>query len=126
MGFAVHELLAPSSPDAVRPLLADAVAFHSPVADYTGRDDVAHLLATIGRCVTDLRASHEYVAGSRSISEFTGRVSEHPVDGMLRQQIDSDGLVADAMLLLRPLAGLRHAVAMMRDALAAEPLPSRR
>ncbi|WP_219414289.1 nuclear transport factor 2 family protein [Pseudonocardia nigra] len=124
MGFAVSDVLAADSPAAVERLLSADVVFHSPVADYTGRADVAHLLATIARCVHDVREGHGFLDGGRSATEFTGRVGDQAVDGVLIQRIDADGLLAEATLLLRPLAALRTAVGLMRDALAAAPLPS--
>ena len=126
MAFAVQDLLAPTGPDAVRARLASGVVFHSPVADYAGRDDVAHLLVAIGRTIEGIRPGREYVAESRSACEFTGDVGGRPVDGVLIQQIDAAGLVEEATLLVRPLAELRAAVARMRELLAADPLPSQR
>src|ERR671910_2149444 len=37
--------------------LADDVVFHSPVADYVGRDDVLHLLLTIASVLEDVRVT---------------------------------------------------------------------
>jgi len=122
----VQDLLASSSPDGVAELLARDVEFHSPVADYSGRNDVAHLFATIGRVLTDVQEVHTYGDGARSASTFTGLVGERVVDGVLTQRLDSRERLEEATLLLRPYSALRDAAAQMRAALAADPLPSQR
>jgi hypothetical protein len=124
MALSIRELLQEGSREAVASLLAESVVFHSPVADYGGRDDVAHLLATIARVLQDVRATHEWSDGTGVAIQFAGRVHGDVVEGMLVQRIDASGLVTEATLWLRPLAGLRRAVAQMREALAREPLPS--
>jgi hypothetical protein len=55
----------PSLIDAVRTtdraaigrVLSDDIAFHSPVADYRGRDEIVNLLATIGTGVKRMRTA---------------------------------------------------------------------
>jgi hypothetical protein len=125
-GHPVRALLAADSGEAVARLLAADVVFHSPVADYTGRDDVAYLLTTIGRVMSGIRAVHEFASRPVFATHFRGRVEEATVEGMLMQRIDANGSVTEVTLWLRPLAVLRRAVAQMRDALAREPLPSER
>jgi hypothetical protein len=49
---------------------------------------------------------------------FSGHVREHAVDGALIQHPDVDGRIGEAARMLRPLAGLRRAVDLMRAALA--------
>jgi hypothetical protein len=53
-------------------------------------------------------------------------MDEHRLDGVLVQRCSADGLLVEATLLLRPLAALRTAIAQMRAALTADPLPSAR
>ncbi|GAA3105809.1 hypothetical protein ACFQ0X_10070 [Streptomyces rectiviolaceus] len=141
---------APDTPGArdasgrTRLLLARDVVFHSPVADYRGRDDVAHLFPKIGQCLTGIEPLQEFTepgkagkdAGDgqdagvgqeqRSVTTFTGRVGEESVYGAFVQQVDAEGQLTEATLLLRPLSALTTAVSLMRDALIADPLPSRR
>lgn len=100
--------------------------FHSPVAAYTGRDDVAHLLTAIAGVVRDIRVIHEFADPARSASQFTGRVDGDTAEGILMWRSDANGLVAEATLWLRPLAVLHRAVAQMRETLAHAPLPSTR
>lgn len=112
--------------------LARDVVFHSPVADYRGRDDVAHLFPTIGECLTGIEPLREFTdpgADGRepqSVTTFTAAVGEETVYGAFVQQVDAEGQLAEATLLIRPLGALTTAVSRMRDALSADPLPSRR
>jgi hypothetical protein len=126
MAPGVSELLKAGDPAGVAPMLAPAVIFHSPVAEYQGRDDVAHLFSIIGHCLDALETRVEYAAGPRSASEFTARVRGRHVDGVLVLELDAGDMVAEATLLLRPLHALLDAVAFLRDALAVDPLPSTR
>jgi len=122
----VRDLLASAVPDTLRSLLAPSVAFHSPVADYRGRNDVAHLLATIGRCLSDLEPGAQWAMGRRRLEEFTARVGDRPVNGVLIRRVGPEGLIEEATLFLRPLGALQAAVGLMRDVLSEDPLPSRR
>jgi hypothetical protein len=95
-------------------LLADDVVFHSPVQTYRGRDQVVHLLATIGRVIDDVEATREL----DGITFFAAAVEEHPVDGVLVEDEDAAGHIAEITLMMRPLAQLQAAVARMTRALA--------
>ncbi|MFG2497888.1 hypothetical protein ACGFSB_06675 [Streptomyces sp. NPDC048441] len=133
MSLDVRDVLAPGAPDKTRLLLARDVAFHSPVADYSGRDDVGHLFSKIGQCLTGIEPLREFTdsaqeqpKGPHSVTAFTARVGEESVYGTFVQQVDEQGQLVEATLLIRPLGTLTTAVHQMRDALIADPLPSRR
>jgi DNA-binding MarR family transcriptional regulator len=123
-GAPLRTLLAADSPSSVASLLTEDAVFHSPVATYTGREDVAHLLAAIAGVVRDIRVMHEFAGPARFASQFTGRVDGDAAEGMLMWRSDANGLVTEATLWLRPLAVLHRAVAQMRETLAHTPLPS--
>lgn len=108
------EAIATADRQALAGLLADDVVFHSPVQTYRGRDQVVHLLATIGRVIEDVEAIREV----ESVTFFAATVEEHPVDGVLDEHTDAAGHVAEITLMLRPLAQLQAAVARMARALA--------
>jgi hypothetical protein len=93
--------------EALRELLADDVTFNSPVRSYTGRDEVAHLLTTIGGLDDDLRAT-------RSITF----VQFGKLDGVLHEAWDEDGRLKELTLTLRPLGPLLKTVERMGQALA--------
>lgn len=105
--------------------LADDVVFHSPVATYRGREDVAHLLGTIGRVVDDVTPVREVEDGDLHVTFFTARVGEAAADGVLAVTADDD-TITELRLLLRPLDALLAAVKRMGEELAASPLPSTR
>ena len=105
--------------------LADDVVFHSPVATYRGREDVAHLLATIARVVDDVTPVRDTGDGDLRVTFFTARVGDAAADGVLAVTSRGDA-IAELRLMLRPLDVLLAAVRRMGEELAASPLPSTR
>jgi hypothetical protein len=118
------EALARRDTGALHALLAEDVRFRSPAADYAGRSDVVHLLATIGGVVSDVRTTRTLVDGRSTTTFLTAAVGEHALQGVLDEQCDEAGRVTDAMLLLRPYPALRAAMGAMQARLAGDPLPS--
>ena len=111
--------------DDVAGRLADDVTFHSPVATYRGRADVAHLLATIGGLVEAVEPVHEVTGPLGRATFFTARLAGRDGDGVLEERYGSGGdEVVQLRLMLRPLEALIPAVKAMGAALAADPLPS--
>jgi hypothetical protein len=108
------EAIAAGDSDALSGMLADDVVFHSPVQTYRGREQVVHLLVTIGGVIEEVEATRE-VDG---VTFFAATVEEHPVDGVLDEHADAAGHVAEITVMLRPLAQLQAAVARMARALA--------
>jgi hypothetical protein len=126
MVVSVRDLLAPGSADSARSVLAENVVFRSPVRSYTGGPDVAHLLATIGRCLSAVEPRREFGEGERRVTEFVARVDDQDIEGVLAVSTGADGLVSEATLLLRPLSVLQDAIAHMVEMLTIDPLPSDR
>jgi hypothetical protein len=118
------DLLAdPGAP--VAPALRDDVRFRSPYADYTGRADVAHLVDLIRRALGELHVVVRLGSGGDTMTRFEGRVvTGEEVQGVLAERHDADGRLVEAMLTLRPYAGLRAAMRAMQPLLEASPLPS--
>jgi hypothetical protein len=100
--------------EALEALLSDDVVFHSPVQTYRGRDQVVHLLVTLGGVVDDV----EPIRSLEGVTFFAANIEEHPVDGVLDEHHDAVGQVGELMLMLRPLAQLQAAVARMARTLA--------
>jgi hypothetical protein len=115
----------PPSAD-VEALLGVNVRFRSPYADYTGRPDVAHLVGLIRNVLVDLRPVRRFREPSSAISVFEARVEGIEVQGTLFEQYDGAGAVIDAMLTVRPYAGLRTAMRAMQVLMEDSPLPSAR
>jgi hypothetical protein len=99
--------------EALTGLLAEDVVFHSPVQTYRGRDQVIHLLMTIGGILEAVEVTRQV----ETVTFFAAQVEEHPMDGMLDEHGD-DGRVKEFTLMLRPLAALQAAVARMARALS--------
>jgi hypothetical protein len=108
------EAIANRDRDALEELLAGDIVFHSPVQTYRGRQQVVHLLVTIGGILEDLNVTRE-VDG---VTFLTARIEEHPMDGVLDQHTDDYGRISEMTLMLRPLAALQAGVARMTRALA--------
>jgi hypothetical protein len=108
------EAIASRDRDALAKLLADDVVFHSPVQTYRGREQVVHLLATIGGVIDDIRATRTL----DGVTFFVARVEEHPVDGVLDEHAGADERVIEITLMMRPLATLQAAVARITRTLA--------
>ena len=100
--------------EALEALVAEDVVFHSPVQTYRGREQVVHLLVTIGGVIDAVEATRHL----DGVTFFTAHVEEHPVDGVLDEHAGDDGRVTELTLMLRPLAQLQAAVARMARALA--------
>lgn len=105
--------------------LSDSVRFHSPVADYEGRGDVAHLLSLIGNVLEELRQTRELRTSTSQTTFVEAVVNGRPIQGVFDEHHDAEGRLLEATLMLRPLGALRAAVAAMAQALEDEPLPSR-
>ncbi|MGH3355972.1 MAG: hypothetical protein ACRDOJ_08735 [Nocardioidaceae bacterium] len=119
-------LLQTPDPAALNALLAETVRFRSPVADYEGRADVAHLLTLIATVVDEIQPTRELEDATGKTTFIDAVVGDKPVQGVLDEHYDESGLLIEATLMLRPLSTLRIAVAAMAAALDAEPLPSAR
>jgi hypothetical protein len=95
-------------------MLGQDVVFHSPVQTYRGRQQVIHLLVTIGGVIEAVEVTREL----DGVTFFAAQVEEHPVDGVLVERTVEEGPIAEITLMLRPLAQLQAAVARMARALA--------
>jgi hypothetical protein len=104
--------------------LSEEVIFRSPVKDYHGPADVAHLLSTIGDVLDQIDAQHEFAADREVVTIITAVYGGEPMDGVLHETHDAAGRVERATLLLRPLSTLRRSIAGMVAALERAPLPS--
>jgi hypothetical protein len=121
----IDALADPASADPIA-IVGDGVRFRSPFADYAGRDDVAHLLGLVSSVLTDVRPVRRLSEGTTTMTLFDARVADEDVQGVLCEQRDDEGRVIDAMLTVRPYAGLRVAMRAMGALMEGSPLPSAR
>jgi hypothetical protein len=106
-------------------VLSEHVVFHSPVRDYRGPADVAHILTTIGEVLDTIEPQQEFVTEGQVVTIITATHAQLPMTGVLQETYDARGRVESATLLLRPLSVLLEAITAMRAALERSPLPSR-
>ena len=124
----MHSKLLPLGPRSGEHRLHDAlsehVVFHSPVRDYSGRADVAHILMTIGGVLDDIEVQRELIAERHVVTIITAAHGPNRLSGVLDETYDAFGCVERATLLLRPLSAVLDAITAIRAALEQSPLPS--
>ena len=105
-------------------LLAEEVAFHSPVRTYRDRRDVVHLLDTLAGLFDGLQVVREWPGpgGVATFIEIDG--GDRRLGGVIEERRDPDGRIGEVTLMLRPLGPLLRAVERMGQALERAPLPS--
>jgi hypothetical protein len=104
-------------------LLAADATFSSPVADYHGRENAAHLLSLIATVLDDVALVRGWGDERETVSAFTARVDDGELQGILREERGPAGTLVQVTLFLRPYPVLRAAIATMRERLADSPLP---
>jgi hypothetical protein len=109
-----------SLPDA----LAEHATFSSPVTDYHGRKDAAHMFGPIALVLEDVEKTAEWHNGRETVRAFTARVDDDDLQGVLRERRDETGRLVHVTLFLRPYRSLGKAIERMRELLADSPLPS--
>jgi hypothetical protein len=98
-------------------LAADAT-FHSPVADYRGRQQFAPVLPARATVVADatLTAGHE--APGETVAFIEATIEGRRADGVLRVVVDGGEPATALTLMIRPLSTLLAGVKAMERALA--------
>lgn len=108
----------------LRNALGAQVVFHSPVRDYYGPADVAHILMTIGAVLDEIEVESQLVADRHVVTVIHAIHGDERMNGALVETYDALGRVERASLLLRPVSALLNAIAAMRTALERSPLPN--
>jgi hypothetical protein len=123
----ILDLLGPVEPEQRARRLAADVVFCSPVAEYRGRRDVAHLLGLIARVVSEVQPSRTWggEGDGESVQAFTARVGDHALEGIVREHVAQTGELSHITLFLRPYRTLKVAIEQMGALLTEFPLPSR-
>jgi hypothetical protein len=106
-------------------LLAEDATFSSPVADYHGRENAAHMIRLIATVLEDVAPVRRWGDERESLSAFTARVDGGELQGILREERGPGGKLVRVTLFLRPYPVLRAAIAKMQQRLADSPLPQR-
>jgi hypothetical protein len=104
---------------ALEETLAEDVHFRSPVvfAPYDGRDAVGALLRVVGEVIgPNLRYEWQVRDGEREVLCFRTLVDGREVEGVDLLRYDEHGLVAELVVMMRPLSALNA----VRDAIGAK------
>ncbi len=117
-------LLQPDDEGRLQQALSEEVIFQSPVRDYHGRAEVAHILSMIGTVLDQINAQRELAADREIVTIITASHRGQRMNGVLYETHDATGRIDSATLLLRPLSTLRQAIADMVAGLEQSPLPS--
>ena len=95
--------------------LAPDATFHSPVADYDGRERIATLWSTVAQVLEAPQATTVIEGDGEAVAFFTAAFDGRPGDGMLRVVGEP---ARDVTLMVRPLETLVPAVKAMGRLLA--------
>jgi limonene-1,2-epoxide hydrolase len=92
--------------ETVPALLAEDVTFLSPVAfrPYQGRELVGAILRGVGRVFTDITYVRELADAEGLALVFTARIDDRNVHGCDFLRFDSEGLITEFCVMLRPLS----------------------
>ena len=105
---------------AMRDALHPDVVFRSPVVykPYEGREAVSRVLAAAVEVFEDFRYVAEVTEGDREVLVFEARVGERELQGVDILRLNDDGLVAELIVMVRPMSGMLALAEGMRARLA--------
>jgi hypothetical protein len=93
---------------AAEDLLAPDIVFHSPATfhPFVGRETVMRLLGLVAETFENFRYTDELSAGDVHALIFRASIGGRELEGIDLLRLDSDGLIADFTVMLRPISGL--------------------
>lgn len=99
--------------------LAPDVVFRSPAVfrPYEGREAVMHLLGTVIQVFEDFEYTDELEGDGTHALIFRARIGDREVEGLDHLTLDSDGLVTQLVVMVRPLSGLTALAQTMAERL---------
>ncbi len=103
--------------------LAPNVVFHSPIVHqpYVGREAVAPLLAAVFQVFSDFAYIDEFTAPDGKALLFRTRIGERDAEGVDILKFDSDGLVQEFTVMVRPYSAATALREIMAARLASGP-----
>jgi hypothetical protein len=119
-GKAFRAALEHGDHEAASQLLAADVTFHSPIVHrtYSGRDEVAGILAAVAQVFEDFRYTAEYASEDGAVLAFAARVGDRELEGVdiLRFGAGSSaGQIVEFTVMVRPYS----AATALRERMAA-------
>ena len=115
-----HEILAARDPEALDEVLAPDCVFLSPVVHtpQRGRDLTRLYLTGAMHVFNDsFRYTREVVSGEHAVLEFTCTVDGIEINGVDLLTFDSDGLISEFKVMVRPLKAIQLLHARMKSML---------
>jgi hypothetical protein len=93
---------------AAEELFAPDIVFHSPVTfhPFTGRETVTELLKIVADTFEDFRYTDEIGTGDVHGLIFRASINGRELEGIDLLRLDSDGLIEDFTVMIRPMSGL--------------------
>ena len=99
---------------AMTELLASDATFHSPVADYPGRERVAEVLAALVQVITDVRVTRALDGAEETAAFFEASGDGRRAEGVLLVVGAPDAPTTELTLMIRPLKTLLAGVERMK------------
>jgi SnoaL-like domain len=114
--------------DAIGPLLAEDVVFHSPVTfhPFVGRETVVRLITLVAATFEDFRYTDELDSEDGHGLIFRASAAGRELEGIDLLRFDEDGLINDFTVMLRPLSGLLPFAQAMGEKVSAAGLSTTR
>ena len=93
----------------VEELFSPDVVFRSPAVfkPYAGLDALGVLLGAVAEVFEDFRYLDQVETGDTAVLVFEARVGERQLNGVDVLRFGDDGLIAEMMVMIRPLSGLQ-------------------
>ena len=122
---AIQQARATGDADEVIALLADDIAFRSPVvhAPYRGRAEVEPLLRAVVRVFDRFEFVRELAGadGADHALVFRARIGDRDVEGCDFMHVNEAGLIDELYVMVRPLSGAMALAEAMKRQLAEHP-----
>jgi hypothetical protein len=101
-------------------LFSENVVFRSPAVfkPYSGIDAMKVVLGAVVEIFEDFRYIDQVETGNRAVLIFEARVGDRELDGVDILRFGEDGLIAELMVMIRPLSALNALVEEMGRRLA--------
>ena len=105
--------------EAIVATLAPDVVFRSPVVyrPYEGKEAVSRLLHAVATVFEDFRYVEQVDGEDTAVLLFKARVGDRELDGIDVLRFGDDGLIAELMVMVRPLSGMLALAEAMRSLL---------
>jgi hypothetical protein len=89
-------------------LFAPGIVFHSPATfhPFIGRETVTKLLSIVAETFEDFRYTDQLEAGDAHALIFRASIDGRELEGIDLIRLDSEGLIEDFTVMLRPISGL--------------------